>query len=43
LPIRLTAASSVELQFKSGLMIRVPAQETAALRAILEVVEPRPC
>ena len=45
LPIRLTtlAASNVELQLPSGLLIRVPAQETAALRAILEVVEPRPC
>lgn len=43
LPIRLTAASSVELQLPSGLVIRVPAQETAALRAVLEFVEPRPC
>jgi len=45
LPIRLTAsaANNVELQLPSGLLIRVPAQETAALRAILEVVEPRPC
>jgi hypothetical protein len=43
LPIRLTAPSSVELQLPSGLVIRVPAQETAALRAVLEFVEPRPC
>ena len=45
LPIRLTAsaAGSVELQFPSGLVIRVPAHETAALRAILEFVEQRPC
>lgn len=45
LPIRLTAAaaSSVELELPSGLVIRVPAHETAALRTILEVVEPRPC
>lgn len=43
LPIRLTAASNVELQLASGLVIRVPAQETAALRAILEFVEPRSC
>jgi len=43
LPIRLTAASSIELQLPSGLVIRVPAEETAALRAILEFVEPRSC
>jgi len=45
LPIRLTAsaACNVELQLPSGLVIRVPVQETAALRTILEAVEPRPC
>lgn len=45
LPIQLTAsvASHVELQLASGLVIRVPAQEMAALRAILEFVEPRRC
>lgn len=45
LPIQLTtfAAANVELQFPSGLVIRVPAHETAALRAILEILEPRPC
>lgn len=45
LPIRLTsfAASHVELQLTSGLVIRVPVQELAALRAILEILEPRPC
>lgn len=45
LPIRLTsfATSHVELQLASGLMIRVPAQETAALCAILEILEPRRC
>jgi hypothetical protein len=45
LPIRLTASpvSNVELQLPSGLVIRVPAHESAALRMILEVVELRPC
>lgn len=45
LPIRLTAlaGSNVELQLKSGLVIRVPAHESAALRMILEFVEPRSC
>ena len=45
LPIRLTAsaASHVELQLTSGLVIRVPAHETAVLRAILELVESRRC
>lgn len=45
LPIRFTAstASNVELQLPSGLVIRVPAHETGALRTILEVVERWPC
>ena len=45
LPIRLTslAASNVELQLSSGLVIRVPAHEADALRMILEFVERRPC
>jgi hypothetical protein len=45
LPIQLTtvAAASIELQLPSGLVIRVPAQETTALCAILEILEPRPC
>ena len=43
LPIRLTAASSIELQLTSGLLIRVPAHETAALRAILEILGTRQC
>jgi hypothetical protein len=45
LPIRLSAlaASHVELQFSSGLVIRVPAHEAAVLRMILEFVERRPC
>jgi len=43
-PVRLTTSSSqVEFALASGLVIRVPAHDLAALRAILEVVEPRPC
>ena len=36
-------ASHVEVVLRSGLVIRVPAQDTAALRTILELLEPRPC
>src|SRR5262245_56555310 len=45
LPIRLTtfAASHVELQLTSGLVIRIPAHETTVLRTILEILEFRSC
>jgi hypothetical protein len=43
-PVRLTTSTSqVEFTLASGLVIRVPAHDVAALRAILEIVEPRPC
>jgi transposase len=43
-PIRLTTSTSqVEFALTSGLVIRVPAQDLAALRAVLEIVEPRSC
>ena len=43
-PVRLTTSTSqVEFALASGLVIRVPAQELEALRAVLEIVEPRPC
>jgi transposase len=43
-PVRLTASTSqVEFALPSGLVIRVPAQDVAALRAVLAIVEPRPC
>lgn len=43
-PVRLTTSTShVEFAFASGLVIRVPAQELEALRAVLDIVEPRPC
>ena len=43
-PVRLTTSTSqVEFALISGLVIRVPAQDLAALRAILEIVERRPC
>ena len=44
LPVQLAAASGqVELEFASGLLIRVPSENTAALRAILEFAEAKPC
>jgi hypothetical protein len=43
-PVRLTTSTSqVEFALVSGLVIRVPAQDLAALRAVLEIVEPRSC
>jgi hypothetical protein len=36
-------ASHVEVVLRSGLVIRVPAQDAAALRTVLELLEPRPC
>ena len=43
-PVRLTTSTSqVELVLASGLVIRVPAQDLVALRAVLEIVEPRSC
>ena len=36
-------ASHVEVVLRSGLVIRVPARDTAALRTVLELLEPRPC
>jgi hypothetical protein len=36
-------ASHVEVVLRSGLVIRVPAHDTAALRTVLELLEPRPC
>ncbi len=35
--------SHVEVSLPSGLLVRVPARETAALRAVLELLEPRSC
>jgi hypothetical protein len=48
LPVTITeyqraAASHVEVVMPSGLLVRVPAQDTAALRTVLEVLEQRPC
>jgi hypothetical protein len=37
------SAPHVELACASGLVIRVPAHDTAALRAVLEHLEPRSC
>jgi hypothetical protein len=37
------AASVIEVQFTSGLVIRIPASDHAALRAVLEVAEARAC
>jgi hypothetical protein len=44
-PVRLAATGEnrVELEFPSGLVVRVPAENTAALAAILEFAEPRSC
>jgi hypothetical protein len=36
-------ASHVEVVLPSGLLVRVPAQDTAALRTVLEFLEPRSC
>ena len=38
-----SVASQVDVVLLSGLVIRVPAQDTAALRTVLELLEPRPC
>jgi hypothetical protein len=45
LPVTITppVASHVELVLPSGLLIRVPAQDTAALRTVLELLEGRSC
>jgi hypothetical protein len=45
LPVTVGAAAAgpVELALPSGLVIRVPAHDTAALRTVLEVVEGRSC
>ena len=37
------AARHVEVVLPSGLLVRVPAQDTAALRTVLEFLEPRSC
>ncbi len=37
------AASHVEVVLPSGLLVRVPAQDTAALRTVLELLEPQSC
>jgi hypothetical protein len=37
------AASHVEVVLPNGLLVRVPAQDTAALRTVLEFLEPRSC
>jgi hypothetical protein len=37
------AAPQIEVQLKSGLVIRIPASDQAALRAVLEAVEGRAC
>jgi hypothetical protein len=42
-PRAAVAASHVEVVLPSGLLVRVPAQDTAALRTVLELLEPRPC
>ena len=36
-------ASHVEITVPSGLLVRVPAQDTAALRTVLELLEVRSC
>jgi hypothetical protein len=36
-------ASHVEVVLPSGLLVRVPAQDTAALRTVLELLEQRSC
>jgi hypothetical protein len=36
-------ASHVEVVLPSGLLIRVPAQDAAALRTVLELLEPQSC
>ena len=38
-----TAAGSIEVVLPSGLVIRVPTRDAAALRTVLEVLEPRTC
>jgi hypothetical protein len=38
-----SVTSQVELVLPSGLLVRVPAQDAAALRVILELLEPRSC
>jgi hypothetical protein len=45
LPVRVggLTASVIEVQLPSGLVIRIPASDQAALRAVLEVVEERAC
>lgn len=43
-PVRLTTSTSqVEFALVSGLVIRVPTHDMAAMRAILEILEPRSC
>ena len=37
------AAGRIEVVLPSGLVIRVPAQDAAALRTVLELLEPRSC
>jgi len=36
-------ASHVEVVLPSGLLVRVPAQDAAALKTVLELLEPRSC
>lgn len=36
-------ASQVEMVLPSGLLVRVPAHDAAALRTVLELLEPRSC
>ena len=45
LPVTIGAAAAgpIEVALPSGLVIRVPAQNAAALRTILELLEPRSC
>jgi transposase-like protein len=42
-PRAAATASQVEVVLPSGLLVRVPAQDTAALRTVLELLEPPPC
>jgi hypothetical protein len=45
LPVTITSpvVSYVEVALPSGLLVRVPAQDTAALRTVLELLGPRSC
>lgn len=45
LPVTIAASvpSQVEVTLPSGLLVRVPAHDTAALRTVLEHLEPRSC